>query len=262
VGWVCPAGQEGEAMIIQWILFLLLATAAVVICLWVVTYRAEKQRREQLDAVASHLGFEFSKAEPQLVQSLAHLRLFSQGHSRKAWNVMNGRAGEAKVLLFDYLYVTGGGKSSHTWRQTVILFESGRLQLPAFSLRPQGFWDGIAGIFGQQDIEFEASPEFSSAYLLQGQDEDRVRAIFSEPVVAYFTRHPGLCVEGEEEQLVYYHKGRRIKPAEIPDFFQEGLDVLDLWIQKEGVAENLELIGLDLGGYTIPEVGNESSGRL
>jgi hypothetical protein len=179
------------------------------------------------------------------VERLAHFRLFSQGHSKKAWNVMNGRAGDVKVQIFDYTYSTGGGKSSHTWKLTVFLFESGRLQLPAFSLRPRGFWDGVAGLFGKQRIEFEASPELSGAYLLQGRDEDWVRAIFSEPVVAYYTRHPGLCVEGEGDQLIYYHRDPRVEPEQILRFFQEGLDVLDLWIQKEGVAANLDLIGLD-----------------
>jgi hypothetical protein len=257
------AGQQDEAMDEQWIWVFLLAIAGIAIAVWVVGSQAEKQRREQLSTVASRLGFEFSPdRQPQLVQRLADLHLFSQGHSRKAWNVLSGRAGDVKVLLFDYSYVTGGGKSSHTWSQTVLLFESGRLQLPAFSLRPQGFWDKIAGAFGQQDIEFEASPDFSAAYLLQGRDEDQVRAIFSEPVVAYCTRHSGLCVEGEGEQLVYYHKAGRLAPAKIPDFFQEGLDVLDLWIQKQGVAENLDLIGLDLAEYTIPEVRDQDSGCL
>ncbi len=232
----------------QWSWILFLAIAVIAIAVWVVGYQAEKQRREQLGAVASRLGFEFwPESQPQLVERLAHFRLFSQGHSRKAWNVMNGRTGNVEVQLFDYKYVTGGGKSSHTWRQMVILFESGHLQLPAFSLRPQGFWDKIAGAFGQQDIDLAASPDFSAAYVLQGQDEDQVRAIFPEPIVAYCTRHPGLYVEGKGEQLIYCRKNRRVELAEIQDFFQEGLDVLDLWIQKEGVADNLDLIGLDLG---------------
>ncbi len=234
----------------QWILVFLSALVVIGVAMWVAAYQAEKRRKEQLGAVASRLGFEFwPESQPQLVEHLANFRLFSQGRSRKARNVMNGRAGDVEVQIFDYEYVTGGGKSSHSWRQTVILFESNRLQLPAFSLRPQGFWDGIAGAFGRQDIEFPASPEFSSAYLLQGRDEDRVRAIFSEPVVAYYTRHPGLCVEGDGGHLIYYHKECRAEPEQIPDFFQEGLDVLDVWIQKEGVADNLDLIGLDLGEY-------------
>jgi len=229
-----------------WIWIFLLAIAGIAIAVWVISYQAEKERAEQLGAVASRLGFEFSpESQPQLVEHLAHFHLFSQGYAKKARNVMSGHAGDVKVLVFDYKYSTGGGKSSQTREQTVILFESDRLHLPAFSLRPEGFWDEVAGLFGRQDIEFEANPEFSSAYLLRGQDEDRVRAIFSEPVVAYYTRHPGLCVEGEGKEIVYYHKGSRLQPEQIPGFFQEGLDVLDLWIHKNGVAENLDLIGLD-----------------
>jgi len=96
-----------------------LAFAVVLIGTFYLADRAakqrEKQRREDLRAVASRLGFEFwPESQPQFVGRLADLQLFSHGHSRKAWNVMNGRAGDVKVLLFDYKYVTGGGKSSHT----------------------------------------------------------------------------------------------------------------------------------------------------
>jgi len=230
--------------------FLFVAVGLVMIGAEIAGRLAERQRTEQLRAVASRLGLDFSpESQPQLVERLAHFQLFLQGHSGKAWNVMDGLAGTVKVQLFDHSYMIGSDSQLvHTWRQTVLLFESARLQLPAFSLRPEGAWDGVAGLFGQQDIELEASPEFSRAYVLQGLDEDQVRAIFSEPAVAYCNRHPDLYVEGWGQQLIYYHKGRRMKSEEIPGFFQEGLDVLDLWIQKEGVAENLELIGLDLGG--------------
>jgi hypothetical protein len=233
---------------IFWLLFL--AVGLVMIGVEVAGRLAERQRTEQLRVVAGRLGLEFSpESQPQLVERLAHFQPFLEGQSGKAWNVMHGLAGGVKVQLFDHKYTTGGdSRISHTWTQTVLLFESARLQLPAFSLRPQGAWDGVADLFGQQDIELEASPEFSKAYVLQGLDEDQVRAIISEPAVAYCNRHPDLWVEGWGGQLVYYHKGCRMKSEEIPGFFQEGLDVLDLWIQKEGVAENLELIGLDLEG--------------
>ena len=237
-----------NAMDNEWTWVLYLVFAVVLIGVFYIVDRAakqrEKQRREDLSAEASRLGFEFRpEFQPQLVDRLVHFGLFSRGHSRRAWNVMDGRAGDVKVLLFDYVYVTGSGKYRQAWMHTMILFESGRLQLPAFSLRPSSFRDKIANAFGQQDIEVEASPEFSAAYVLQGEDEDLVRGFFPESVVAYCTRHPGLWVEGKGEQLVYC--GGRIVPAEMAGFFQEGLDVLDLWIEKEGVAENLDLIGLD-----------------
>ncbi len=65
---------------------------------------------------------------------------------------MNGRAGDVKVQIFDYTYSTGGGKSSHTWKQTVFLFESGRCSFIFFSGGRAGFlWHshGLCAIMGQ-----------------------------------------------------------------------------------------------------------------
>jgi hypothetical protein len=227
---------------------LLVAFLIAILVAWILTRRSEKRRTEQLGAVASRLGFAFfPEPQPQLVDRLDHFHLFSQGHARKAWNLLSGNVGEVKVLLFDYRYRTGFGEYEGTHQQSALVFESDRLQLPAFSLLPQALWQGIGGVLGQTRIKWKADPKFSDRYELGGQDEDEVRAIVSEPVVAYFARHPSLwCIEGAGERLLRYHKGSLVEPGEIPGFFQDGLDILDLWIHKERALENLESAGLDL----------------
>ena len=94
-----------------------MAIAAIAVAAWAIGCQAEKQRRKRLGAVASRLGFEFTpEYQPQLLGRLAHFDLFSQGYSKGAWNVMDGRAGDVRVQLFDHQYATDSDKPSHNFR--------------------------------------------------------------------------------------------------------------------------------------------------
>ena len=65
------------------------------------------------------------------------------------------------VTLFEYRYRTNQGKHTRSHRQTVLLFETERLDLPRFTLRPKHFFHRIAYALGWQDIALVAHPVFS-----------------------------------------------------------------------------------------------------
>jgi hypothetical protein len=242
--------------------FLLFVVVALgMLAFGVLLYYQEKQRREDLRSVAGKLGFSFSpEGDPYLLGRLGQFHLFSQGRSRKVRNLMRGEIQEIAVSLFDYRYKTGSGKHSHTHDQTVVLFESERLELPFFTLRPEGLFHKMAGALGYEDIDFDGSPAFSDAYLLKGTDEDQIRAIFGPEVQAYYTRHGHLWTEGEGGRLVHYHADRRVDPERIDSWLQEGLDVLDLFLEKEEGSGILSLWGLDLAGVARDVKLGEASG--
>ena len=128
----------------------------------------------------------------------------------------------------DYKFTTGGGKSSHTWYQTVLVIESDKLQLPRFVLRPENIFDKIGSIFGKKDINFETAPVFSKRYLLRGDNEEAIRSLFNARVLEYFKQHLGVSAEGDRVKLIYYRTSKRVSPDKIQGFLQEGYDVLTL----------------------------------
>ncbi len=235
--------MEGKFFLL--IVFVALGALAVGVML----YYREQKRRDGLRGVATQLGFSFSpEGNPHLLASLGQFHLFSQGRSRKVRNVMCGEIQDIAVSLFDYRYTTSSGRHNRVHDQTVVLFESERLALPFFTLRPEGFFHKMAGALGYGDIDFEGSAAFSDACLLKGADEDRIRGIFVPEVRAFYTRHDRLCTEGEGCRLVHYREGRRVDPEGIESWLQEGLDVLDLFLEKKAGAGTLPLWGLDLAG--------------
>jgi hypothetical protein len=132
----------------------------------------------------------------------------------------------------DYKYTTGGGKSSHTFQQTVLVMESNKLQLPRFNLRPERLFDKIGSVFGNKDINFETAPVFSKRYQLRGDDEASVRNLFNERVLEYYEQHPGLCTECDGVKIIYYRSSKKVTPEEIQSFLQDGDDLFNLFKTK------------------------------
>ena len=230
------------------LLFLFLVFLIIGLVFYLVMRAAqEQQRMEQLQAVSDRMGFSFSaQAKPSLSGRVEGFRLFSQGHSRRIHNVMRRRIHDIDVTLFDYRYVSNHGKHSRMRYQSVVLFETGRLDLPRFVLRPKHFFHRVASALGWQDIGFEAHPVFSESYLLQGRNEDRIRRLFDEEALLYYTRHPDLGTEGDGRRLVFYCDGRRADPQGMEAFLQQGLDVLDVFMEKEGALVGVPLLETDV----------------
>jgi len=203
---------------------------AVFIFIIVIAWHYEKKRNEAMQAAAAALEFSFSPdADDAFLPSLPQFHLFSQGYSKKASNVMHGAAGGIDVTMFDYRYTTGTGKSSSRHVQTVILFRSDLLRLPRFTLRSEHIFHKIGKAFGGQDINFESHPEFSGKYLLRSPDEQACRDMFTDIVLGYFDQHHELSVEGENGSLLFYRNPKKVPPADIQSFLENGLEVFSLF---------------------------------
>jgi hypothetical protein len=224
-----------------WFVFLVVIFAVGAVVVVVIAQRQEKERRERLRTLAGRLGFEYrQEGEPLLHQGLGGFRLFSRGRSRKHLNLMQGEHRGTSVTVSEYQYVSGGGNSRATHRQTVLLLESDRLDLPSFQLRPEHFGDRLAAKLGSQDIEIAGQPLFSEAYLLQGDDETAIRACFDDAVASYLARNAGLHLEGQGRLLLLYRPRHRLEPGAIEAFVGQGLELVRLFsrsVEEEEPAE-------------------------
>lgn len=197
--------------------------------------KAERKRREALAALAQNLGLTFSpERDEALRNSLAMFKVFNIGHGRRLKNVMRGAGSDLQFEIFDYRYTTGHGKHSQTHLLTAVHFHLDLVTFPIFSLRAEGFFDRIGAKFGAQDIDFDTHPTFSKKYVLKGDSEDEVRGLFNESVLVLFEQYADqkkrICVEGMGNDLLVYRSGRRIKPEQIQEFYQECQAIFTLMV--------------------------------
>lgn len=188
----------------------------------------ERKRTQDLKALATSLKFSFSAADNGVLGKMGIFPLFAQGRSQKASNIMQGRANDIDVIIMDYQYTTGSGKNSHTWRQTVIAIRSPLLNLPSFTLRPENVFHKIGAVFGYQDIDFASHSAFSKRYLLQGDDENAVRALFTDALLSHYDQSKGLSTESDGDMFIFYRASKRVPPKGIMAFMQEGFSLFGL----------------------------------
>ena len=168
-----------------WIVVLVSVVVVIVACTLTLVYYYEKKRAEEMRIVAGRLRFAFSpEADRALMGRLGGLRLFSLGRSRKIRNVLWRQIDDIQVTVVDYRYTTSSGRHNRSHDQTVAMFETGRLELPLFALRPEHLFHRLAGTLGYQDIDFEQHAGFSGSYLLQGPDEASIRSLFDDEMLA------------------------------------------------------------------------------
>lgn len=192
--------------------------AGIIFLVW----KYEKKRTEMLTAVCGSMGFtwfgELDDAPP--------MPLFERGHGKSAKNAMRGELAGHACTIFDYKYTVGGGKNSHTYQQTVVLFPQGVAGLPDFELAPENVFHKFGQVFGYQDIDFEHNEEFSKLYLLRGENEAAIRAGFTATVLAYLAGQPGWSVQTRGGAALLFRSGKRSKPEELPAFVAETLQIL------------------------------------
>lgn len=186
----------------------------------------EKKRTLALSILAERLGWTLQLDAPlTVVPGPSRFELFTSGRRQHIRNYAGGTRDGREMAVFDYSYVTGAGKSQTTWQQTVVHVRVPELALPAFVLRPEHVVHKIGGMFGYQDIDVESDPAFSGQYLLRGEDEAAIRALFDADVRDFYGRHPKSCTEAMGADLFFWRTGRLAKPEGVPGLMNAALDL-------------------------------------
>ena len=79
---------------------------------------------------------------------------------------------------------------------------------------------------------------FSEKYLLKGKDEQKIRALFTDEVLAFFAGQDKICVEGLSSHLCFYRARKLIEPENVPEFIKNGFKMFQLFLRRdlEGTA--------------------------
>jgi hypothetical protein len=219
-------------------LFILIPVAiAVVGLVFYFSWKAEKQRREALAALAARLGWHFyPQRDRQHDDEYAHFEIFRRGHSRAAYNTLigsveiDGRAYPAKMGDFIYKVTRHTGKGSHTrtYRFCYLILHLPFAGVPDLLVRREGFFDKIAGAFGFDDIDFE-SAEFSRRFCVKSPDKKFAYDVIHPRMMEFLMAGDALGVDIERCRCCISDGKRRWTPEQFEPKIAWVKQFFELW---------------------------------
>ena len=195
----------------------------------------EQGRTKKIEELARSRGFTFRPVPTAADNDLPiGCYLAETGRNPAVSNVLEvSRTDELHFVLFEYEYTVGYGRSRRTVHQTIARIQSPVLKLPSFLLFPETIFSKIAVVFGQTDVNFPDSPEFSDRYILRGLGEAALRAIFSPALRNALAPLDHLTIEGADDVLFIFRMGRRAKPEDLVARIEEDKKILALFFEAQ-----------------------------
>lgn len=196
----------------------------------------EKKRAKGWEEIAQKPGMEFLGERNDVLSRYGHMKVFQDGRSRTVKNAISVSSGEVRIVAGDFRFVTGSGKHKHTHHRTICVLESAMMNVTHCSLRPERkLLDAIGQKLGGQDIDFDEDPEFSKAFVLQGEDEPAVRELFDASIREWFTERAGRNFHFEAlSNTLVFHSGRRVPPSEAPNLMDQAIQIMKLLAKQSG----------------------------
>jgi len=137
--------------------------------------------------------------------------------------------GEYTICIFDYYYDRYAPYDSVT---TGFFVHCKELALPEFLMEPETFFHRVAEILGREDFDFEAFPKFSQQYFVGGDDEERVRNLFTKKLLRRFTLEKNYTLEGVNYYLLFYRMYGQLKYHEVLKFYRSGMKIYNSLKQR------------------------------
>jgi hypothetical protein len=150
---------------------------------------------------------------PQLRQSwLFRLPLMQSGENCLVRNIFRGQFRNVELVVLDY----------HHWLdqpiwQTVAGIRLNQARLSSFVLWPRA---ELKPVLGENRIEISAnqSPMFRQNYRIFASRQEGINEIFRPRLQRFLGRHPGWCIQGSADWLLFYQPRYRPKPRRMTEF--------------------------------------------
>ncbi|MHC5064341.1 MAG: hypothetical protein ACYTG5_10245 [Planctomycetota bacterium] len=217
--------------------FVIPLVIALVVVGAIYAHKKEKERREALAELARSRGWTFSPDKDHgHDEDYAHFEVFRSGHSRYAYNTMqgpvqvHGRDCFAKAGDFHYRRTTGSGKNrrTSTHRFSYLILHLPYASSPDLIIRREGLFDKLKGVFGFDDIDFE-SEEFSRKFYVQSPDKRFAYDVCHPRMLEFLlAESPGL-IDIENGRCCVSGGYRRWKPEQFEAELDFLLRFLELW---------------------------------
>ena len=173
--------------------------------------KQEKKRRKEIEDYCLSKGLNYYQDDffiPYIVDKC----IFCQGETVKRFVCMNGTNDGLNYYIFEQLAITPGSRNATTLLYTFCVIIDDKLHLPNFTLIDKDkIINTISKVFGGKEITFADYPEFSNKLVLNGEDDNSVKKLFSTKLrKAFVHKHTsGLRYQGMDNCFIILKEGKQ-----------------------------------------------------
>lgn len=177
-------------------------------------YRAAKQRREALAALAAQRGWAYTQRDDSWAERFDGAP-FGLGHNRQAANILQGTHDRRGFVAFDFVYhttetTTGPNNTTSSREQShaySIIAVSTVATFPHLRVSPEGMVKRFFGRLTDSDIELE-SEEFNRAFTVNCEDRKFATDVLHPRMMEYLLTLRELSWDLRDANLVVATPGR------------------------------------------------------
>jgi len=133
--------------------------------------------------------------------------------------------------IADVTFSEGSAFTAETFNTTLMILKLPK-KIPVFTMEKEGVIDKIIdrvrAYTGHKDIDFEMYPEFSSKFLILGNNESEIRSFFTDEIIRFFESHQIYHLESNGEALVIFDKIKLARTDETVAFIDYGKELASL----------------------------------
>jgi MFS superfamily sulfate permease-like transporter len=148
-----------------------------------------------------------------------------------------------KLIIAEINLVEGAQPTSKRYSTTTLLVNNILKSIPEFELRKEDQLDRLKQYIGIDDIDFGDYPVFSSKYLLKGNEEDKIRELFTPELIRFLEENDNYIIESKHQDLLIYTEKQSVMTvSEVSQLFSFGKDFLNIITKKQIQPDTLEEI--------------------
>ncbi len=192
--------------------FLIPLIFVVVIAGLAYAFYASAKRRKELHAWAVSRNLQFRPGKDRGLDSrYPEFKCLRQGHSRYAYNIMEGQLAGVEIVAFDYHYTTGSGKNRSDHHFSALIARS-PIPLKPLYIRRERIFDKVTEFFGYDDIDFE-SAEFSRKFYVRSPDKKWAYDVIHQRMMEYLLSAPEFSLQFDTMNVLAW-RSRRFDPVD------------------------------------------------
>ncbi len=184
-------------------------------------------RQKRLRNLATENDYQFTSQVDWNTSYLKKFHFFEIRPIERKYNCLSGDFKDLNVSweIADVTFNEGQAFTAETFNTTLMVLKLNK-RIPIFSMEKERvferIFDRVMAFTGYKDIDFEMYPDFSSKFLLMGNNESEIRSFFTDDIIRFFEENQIYHLESNGESIIIFDKIKLARTDETVAFIEYG----------------------------------------